>query len=104
MRAHGREAIEAFHAPVFATMFSKSHLTVTQTRVRFLSPEIAAVDVHWSMSGAMEPAGNAWPDRSGLMNLSLSSTPGAWSIVAMHNMDLPPASQNRAAAQASVQQ
>jgi uncharacterized protein (TIGR02246 family) len=104
MRAQGREAIEAFHAPIFATMFSKSRLTVTETRVRFLSPEIAAVDVRWQMTGAMDPAGNAWPDRSGLMNLSMSSAPGDWSIVVMHNMDLPAEIQERAAAQASIQE
>lgn len=44
--------------------------------------------------------GNAWPDRSRLMNLSMSSTGGKWLIVVAHKMDLPAEAQQRAAAQA----
>ena len=34
--ASGRTKIEAFHAPVFATIFSKSHLEYTDIKTRFV--------------------------------------------------------------------
>jgi uncharacterized protein (TIGR02246 family) len=43
MSAHGRTGIEKFHAPMFATRFKETHLTITDTKIRFISPDIAAV-------------------------------------------------------------
>lgn len=54
MHAQGREAIERFHAPIFETMFRDSHLSAPETRVRFIRPDVAAVDVHWEMTGARD--------------------------------------------------
>jgi uncharacterized protein (TIGR02246 family) len=65
MYAKGREAIEQFHAPIFATMFKDSRLSATSIRVRFLRPEIAALDVSWDMVGARDPQGQEWPRRLG---------------------------------------
>jgi len=45
MGAHGRRAIEEFHAPMFAGIFKNSHLTSEDVKIRFLSPDIASVDV-----------------------------------------------------------
>jgi uncharacterized protein (TIGR02246 family) len=47
----GRQKIEDFHAPVFATIFSKSYQEYTDIKTRFIRPDIAAVDVHWKMTG-----------------------------------------------------
>ena len=41
------------------------------------------------MTGAIDPAGNAWPDRKGLINLILKQESEGWKILIMHNMDLP---------------
>lgn len=42
-------------------MFTDSHLTVTETRGRLVRPDVAAVDVKWTMTGARDPHGNPWP-------------------------------------------
>ncbi len=91
MHASGRDAIERFHAPIFQTMFKDSRLEATETRIRLIRPDIAAVDVRWSMTGARDPMGKEWPERRGLINLLVTRDGGGWSIAVMHNMDLPSA-------------
>lgn len=102
MHAKGRAAIEAFHAPIFATMFKDSRLATAETRVRALRADIAAVDVPWEMTGARGPDGTPWPRRRGLINMVVAREDGDWSIAVMHNMDLPP--EEMAKAQAALQQ
>src|ERR1035438_2183686 len=87
MGATGRAKIEAFHAPVFATIFSKSHQEYTDIKTRFLRPDVAAVDVRWKMTGAMDPQGNL-RDRNGLLNFVMEKNAGGWEIAVMHNLDL----------------
>ncbi len=101
MRAEGRDAIEQFHAPIFETMFRDSCLSETGMHIRFLRPEIAAIDVCWEMTGARDPEGRAWPLRRGLMNLIVIRVGAEWSIAVMHNMDLP--SEEVAKAQEKLQ-
>jgi uncharacterized protein (TIGR02246 family) len=89
MEAAGRESIARFHAPLFRTMFKDSRLECAPPRIRFIRPDVAAVDVHWTMTGARDPQGNPWLERRGLMNLIMTPDEGRWSIAVMHNMDLP---------------
>lgn len=88
---HGRAAIAAAHAAIFRGMFRDSRLAVHETRIRFLRPDVAAVDVAWTMAGARDPQGKDWPDRRGLLNLVATREAAGWSIAVSHNMDLPPA-------------
>jgi uncharacterized protein (TIGR02246 family) len=96
----GRAGIEAGHAPVFKTMFKDSHLTVTGTSVRLIRPDVAAVDVKWTMTGARDPHGNPWPERAGLLNWIVTRHGEDWLIDVSHNMDLP--SPDLAKAQAEL--
>ena len=52
MSAHGRTEIEKFHAPMFATRFKDTHLTMRDVKIRFITPDVAAVDAKWEMTGA----------------------------------------------------
>ena len=88
-KAHGRAAIEQFHAPIFQTIFKASRFASDKISVRFINENIAAVDVTWEMSGAMDFEGNPWADRKGLINLVMKKEDGVWLILIMHNMDLP---------------
>ena len=92
--ASGRTDIEQFHARVFATMFKNSNQKYTDIKTRFVRPDVAAVDVHWEMTGATDSAGNPVPLRQGLLNFVMVKSHGKWQIVVMHNLDLtasPPA-------------
>jgi uncharacterized protein (TIGR02246 family) len=88
--AHGRDAIQRFHAPVFETIFKHSHQTTTDVRVRFITPDIASVDVRWEMTGSTAPDGTPIPLRKGLLNWLVTNHDGRWLITVMHNQDLTP--------------
>lgn len=102
MPANGRKAIEEFHAPIFATMFRESRLSLGETKVRFLRPDVAAVDARWEMTGARDPQGNPWPKRRGLLSFVATRRDG-WTFDVAHNMELP-ATDEMAEAQRAVQQ
>lgn len=102
MKADGRDAVERFHAPIFATMFRHSRLQSNAVASRQLRPDVATVDVRWSMSGARDPLGNEWPDRHGLISLVVAEREGEWLIETMHNMEL--ADGAAAEAQRSLQE
>ena len=94
MGARGRSKIEEFHSPMFATVFKNSHQKYTDIKARFIRPDVAAVDVHWEMTGVVDAQGNPRPDRQGLLNFVMAKDAGRWQIVVMHNLDLtalPPA-------------
>ena len=91
---NGNEAIEAQHATIFATMFKDSRITSMHSSVRLIDQIFAAVDVVWTMSGAVDMKGNSWAERKGLMNLIMKFENDAWSILVMHNMELPAMSAN----------
>lgn len=91
---HGRMAIEAQHASIFTTMFRESAVAAEKISVRMLDHRLAAVDVVWTMNGAMDPKGNPWPARKGLTNLVMKNVDENWLILIMHNMDFPPAQAN----------
>jgi uncharacterized protein (TIGR02246 family) len=98
MTQRGRAEIEASHAPLFTTIFKDTELIATETRVRLIRPDIAAVDVRWKMSGARDPMGNPWPEREGILNWIVTRHGDAWLIDVSHNMDLPAREMLRARA------
>ena len=89
MSAHGRAEIEKFHAPMFASNFKDSNLKMTGTKIRFIRPDIAAVDAWWELTGARGADGQEIPMRKGLLNFLMTRQSGQWFITVMHNMDLP---------------
>jgi uncharacterized protein (TIGR02246 family) len=87
--AHGRENVEKFHAPVFATIFKNSRQTARIRSVRLLVAGLAAVDVDWQMTGAVSPDGRPRPERHGLLDWVMArQADGSWLIQIMHNTDL----------------
>ena len=86
--ARGRANVESFHARVFATVFKNSHQTGEIGSIRFLTPELAAVDVDWQMTGATFPNGSPMPNRKGLLNWVMAKqADGSWLIEVMHNTE-----------------
>lgn len=86
--AHGRSEVEKFHAPMFATIFKDTVLKVTKTKIRFVKPDVAAVDAWWEMTGAKTREGRDIPLRKGLLNFVMIKEGDRWLIAVMHNMDL----------------
>ncbi len=86
--ASRRSKIEEFHAPLFATIFKNSHQKYTEIKTRFIRPDVAAIDVRWEMTGAVDAQGNPRPDRRGMLNFVMAKNDWQWQIVVMHNLDL----------------
>ncbi|MHB8411763.1 MAG: SgcJ/EcaC family oxidoreductase [Candidatus Acidiferrales bacterium] len=89
MHARGRANVETFHAQIFATVFKSSHQTAQIRSIRFLAPDLAAVDVDWQMTGATFQDGRAQSNRKGLLNWVMAKqADGSWLIEVMHNTEL----------------
>ncbi len=56
---------------MFATIFKNSHQSYKTIKTRFFRPDVAAVEVHWEMTGATDAQEKPRPDRQGqgLLNL-----------------------------------
>jgi uncharacterized protein (TIGR02246 family) len=65
MSAHGRAEIEKFHAPLFATRFRDTHQTIADVKIRFITPDVAAVDARWEMTGRERPRRSGHPCEKG---------------------------------------
>lgn len=86
--AQGRLAIEKHHAPLFATKLKDTHQKITETKIRFIKPDVATVDARWEMTGAKDEQGQERPMRKGLLNFVMTKQGDAWFITVMHNTEL----------------
>jgi uncharacterized protein (TIGR02246 family) len=94
MSLKGRSAIEHFYASLLSESnrpsFAHMHLTVLGTTIRFIRPDVAAVDVKWEQTGAIAPDGKPWGTRKGVLNWVVTRENGNWLILVWHNLELPP--------------
>ncbi|MDP9104909.1 MAG: SgcJ/EcaC family oxidoreductase [Candidatus Eremiobacteraeota bacterium] len=88
VKAEGRDNIETLVGAAFAHAFGASHQTLDDRTVRFLTPAMASVDLHWSLTGATVPG---WPAlQHGLQTWIVTQQPdGSWLIAVLHNQTLP---------------
>lgn len=86
---YGRAAFEEFHAPLFKTIWAESTQAITKKKVRFIKPDVAAVDAWWELYNLKKPDGSDAPPRNGLLMFIMTKQAGDWVITVMHNMDLP---------------
>jgi uncharacterized protein (TIGR02246 family) len=89
MSRQGRTAIIDIHDTLFKTIWASSTLTITKSKIRFIKPDVAAVDAWWNLNGLKKPDGSDGPFRKGLLNFIMTKDKSDWVITVMHNMDLP---------------
>jgi uncharacterized protein (TIGR02246 family) len=70
---------------------SAAHRTDTVRSIRFLTPEVAAVDADSVITGSKAPDGSTVPPRKGLMIAVLTKMNGDWKIAIFHEAEFPPA-------------
>jgi uncharacterized protein (TIGR02246 family) len=86
LRAHGRDVIAAGHDEILATVFRGTRLEAAINEIRYLRPDVAAVDVTLTLRGAdgrpvaMLPAGQS---SAGLV---ATRDGGTWAIAVFRNM------------------
>lgn len=84
---HGKSEIETHHEPIFATRFKNSFLKIGETKIRFIKPDVVALDAFWEMSGVKNADGNEISEK-GLMSFVLTKNNDKWLILVSHNMAL----------------
>ena len=93
---HGRSAIEDHYGKTFSTTLKNAHRSDTLKSVRFLSPEIAAVDLDWEITGSLSkvPLDNSEvPVRKGILPLIFVKQHGQWLVAVSHEIEFPDASK-----------
>ena len=53
----GRSEIEKHHEPGFKNKWKDSYQKITQSKIRFIKPDVAAVDAWWELTGIKVPKG-----------------------------------------------
>ncbi len=95
MLAHGQAAIEEYHHLLFEnegdgaiSSFKQAELEILDTRVRFLRPDVAAVDMTARVSGGVQDGRTQGPRKS-LNAFVLTKEGDGWRIATLHVMDWP---------------
>lgn len=82
---HGRDGMEKVFGPFMTGVYAETHQTGTIRTIRFIKPDVAAVDVDWEMTGAKNQDGTVRPTRKGIHSLIMTKQPhGTWLITVMH--------------------
>ncbi|MBF9143269.1 SgcJ/EcaC family oxidoreductase [Hymenobacter properus] len=87
--AHGRANIETFHVPILTVVYKNGAQKIANTKIRFIRPDVAAVDVQTDVTGGKTFDGKDMPPIKFLMNWVATKEPdGRWLIKVMHNSKL----------------
>ena len=83
--SHGAKDLEAHYNEIFTTFLKDAHRTDQVKSIRFLTPDIASVDIDWQMSGARTRDGKDAPNRKGLLTWIVTRQhSGQWMITIYH--------------------
>jgi uncharacterized protein (TIGR02246 family) len=82
--SHGWKELEAHYNEIFTTFLKDARRTDQVRSIRFLTPEIATVDIDWQMSGAKTRDGKDAPNRKGLLTWVVTRHSGKWMITIYH--------------------
>jgi uncharacterized protein (TIGR02246 family) len=79
--SHGWKELEAHYNEIFTGFLKDAHRTDTVKSIRFLTPDIASVDIDWQVTGAKTKDGK---DIKGLLTWIVSKRNGKWLITIYH--------------------
>ena len=91
---YGKKAFIAQHANIFSTIYKGSHNTFSASKITFLRPDVALVEIDGALSGAnrLPPGLKAADD--GALHVKLlevmTREKGSWWIAAFHNVAVYP--------------
>jgi uncharacterized protein (TIGR02246 family) len=86
---HGRADFEKYHTRLMVGRFKDVTLTVLETRLRFIRPDVAVVHHSWAIQGDKNVDGSARPQRFGLMTIVAEKRNGTWLVAAVQNTNGP---------------
>ena len=88
---HGRKDFEARFTELFTTRLKTAHRTATVRHIRFVTPDVAAVDAEWELVGSKASDGSENPVRKGLFNFVLTRQNGHWVFTIFEESEFAPA-------------
>jgi uncharacterized protein (TIGR02246 family) len=83
----GRKEFKERHAEVHQTMFRDSVLTIKETHVKFLRPDIALAHILWETRGDVVPDRKPGAPRAGIFTWVVEKRRGKWFIIASQNTE-----------------
>lgn len=86
----GRSAIKDAHAQSHSRQFKNSLLTINETTLRFLNPDIAVTRSLWQLVGYTTPTGEVGEPRKGILTNVVVNQNNKWEIVVAQNTDIVP--------------
>lgn len=84
----GRHAIREAHAASHATIFKSSQLSLRETSVRFIHPDISVTRSVTEVSGQVNASGDILPPRAAMLTLVMMKQKGQWMIFVGQNTDI----------------
>jgi len=87
---HGRADFEKYHSRLLSGRFKEARLTLLQTEVRFLQPDMAVVHWSWKIAGDRNFDGTPRQPRFGLMTMVAQKRSGVWQVVVAQNTNAMP--------------
>ena len=91
---YGRAPFIAQHEKIFSTIYKGSHNVLTVSRITFLRPEVALVEIEGLLTGANRLPPGLKAEEDGALHVKLlevmTREKGSWWIAAFHNVAVYP--------------
>jgi uncharacterized protein (TIGR02246 family) len=87
---HGRGDFEKYHSRLLSGRFKEAALTLLQTEVRFLQPNMAVIRWSWKIDGDKDYDGTPRQRRFGLMTMVAQKRGDLWQVVVAQNTNAMP--------------
>ncbi|MEH1900665.1 MAG: SgcJ/EcaC family oxidoreductase [Nostoc sp.] len=81
----GPTEIKQTHAQAFASFLSDSQMTITDTQIKFLTPNVAVLHTTWETTGHKSPDGVYRIQDTGVLTGVTTCKENTWQITAFHN-------------------
>jgi len=82
--SHGWKELEEHYTSIFTTFLKNAQRKDTVRSIRFLTPEIASVDIDWQVTGAKTRDGQDISIRKGLLTWIVTKHNSDWLITIYH--------------------
>jgi uncharacterized protein (TIGR02246 family) len=83
----GRQQFKDAHAEVHKSMFKESILTIKETHVKFIRPDVVIAHVLWQTKGDRVPDRKPGEQRDGIFTWVVEKRGGNWLIIASQNTE-----------------
>jgi uncharacterized protein (TIGR02246 family) len=87
---HGRKDFEARFTELFSSRLKSAHRTATVRHIRFITPDVAAVDAEWELVGSKASDGSENPVRKGLFHFVMTRANGHWLFAVFEESEFAP--------------